>query len=129
MEQRRHGLYFTVVELVQQQRLDEIFAVMSEGDPGAAKLPGLGVEHTAFDAGTERTGGIIRPQFFEHQFVDRRMHDPIVVSMLPEICLHKAGLKSRESGMDRDRNQRKTDRCPLLKPRKNMQKGPAVLAS
>ena len=83
----------------------------------------------AIHAGTERTGRIVRPQFFKHQFVDRRPHDPIVVPVLLEVGFDEVGMESRESGMDRDRNKRKADRRPLPEPRKDTQQGPTVLAA
>ncbi len=71
LELRRHGLELAAEEHVEEQRLDDVVAVMAERDPGDAVLGGVAIERTAPEP---RAQPAHRATLRDHP-----LHDPIGV--------------------------------------------------
>src|SRR3990172_8027709 len=128
-EQGGHRLDLAVIELIEQQRLDEVVAVMTKGDLRAAQFRCPRVKYTAPDPRAEGTGGIARPELFQYHLMDRGADDMMLKPLLPEIGSDPVNSEPGEPRMHGHCCKGKTHRRPLSEALQNMQQGPAVLAA
>ncbi len=83
-ELRRHRLEATAVEHVEEQRLDDVVAVMPERDPGDAVLRGVVVQRAASQARAQAAHGAA--------FRDEPLHHAVGV-LLDDVVLHAQRLE------------------------------------
>jgi len=129
MQEGGHCLDSAVIELVEQQCLDEIISVVSEGHLRASKFPRLRIQHASLDPGTEGAWRIVSRKFFEHKLMNRRGNNMMFKVMSAKILFHQPGLESGKARMHSDCNEREGDRCSKPQAVQYMKQGPTVLAA
>ncbi len=86
-EPRRHRLELPGVEEVQEQGLDDVVAVVAEGDLGGTELDRDVVEDAAPEPRAEHAGGVPRPQPLLDDPVDVLADDPVGHALTLEVRL------------------------------------------
>ena len=125
----RHRLERSGVERVQEEGLDEVVAVVPEGDLGAAQLHGRVVEDAAPEAGAGGAGALPLGDDALHHRVGVAADHPVGHGHRPEVVLHDLG---REAGLPLiqvDRDEIEVDGGALAEPHEHVQERVAVLAS
>ncbi|MNM66710.1 hypothetical protein D3C81_782070 [compost metagenome] len=123
-----HGLERTVEEHVQEERFDDVVAMVTEGHLGRADFIGEGVERAATQARAQRAGGLaFRDQFLDHRvsvFLDDVVLDPQFLEVGRQHVLRETRLLLvHVHGHDLE-----LDRRDLLQVHQHIEHGVAVLA-
>jgi hypothetical protein len=129
MQEWGHSHDSTVVELIEQQRLDKIFPVVAEGHLRASTFPGLRIQYASLYPGTERAGRVVGRKFLEHKLVNRRGHNMVLNIMLPKIMFHRPCLEAWKARMNRDGNERKGYWSTLSQAVQYVEQCPTVFAA
>ncbi len=126
---RRHPFHFAAVEHIQKQRLQDIVAMMAEGDLGRPELGGGTIEDAATQARAQRAGGF--------SFRDLLFDDAVGV-LFDNLVFNPQLLQIRRQNMLREpwlllievhRHQREGDGRAFLQIAQDLQHGIAVLAA
>ena len=123
------GLEAAAEEEVEEQRLEDVLAMVAQGDLGGADLLGEAVEGAAAQPRAERAGGLaLRRLLLDHR-VGVALEDMVLdadgLEVLGQHLLGETGLLLVEV----DRHQREVDRGVALQAAQDREQGVAVLAA
>jgi hypothetical protein len=128
-EDRGHRLELAGEEQVEEERLDDVLPVMSQGDLGATELLGRAVEDPPAEPGAEAAVGLVRRDLLGHDRVGvLGQHvelSPASLEPAPERLAVVAGLLLVEV----DRDEREFDRGVAAQLVEEDEEGAGVLAS
>lgn len=126
---RRHGLQGSAVEHVEEEGLEDVVAMVTEGHLGRADLVGEGVQRATAQARAQRAGGLaFRDLLLDHRvgvLLDDVVLDADRLQVLRQDMLGKTGLLL----VHVHRDDLEADRRDLLQVEQDVEHGVAVLAA
>ncbi|MNS35225.1 hypothetical protein D3C72_673750 [compost metagenome] len=126
---RRHGLEGAVEEHVEEERLDDVVAVVPQGHFGRADFISEGVQRAATQARAQRAGGLaFRDQFLDHR-VGVFLDDVVLDAQIFQIGRQHMLGESRLLLVHVHRDDLELDRCNLLQVQQHIEHGVAVFAA
>ncbi len=125
----RHGFELAGEEHVEEQRLQDVVAMMAERDLGRPQFAGDAIQHAAAQARTQRTGGLA--------FRDHALDDGIGVLVLDveghidaaQVVGQHLGRKARLLLVEIDRDDVEIDRRVFAQEEQDVEQGEGILAA
>ena len=123
---RRHTFHLAAVEHIEEQRLQDIVAVMAQGNFGRAQLGRGAIQNTAAQTRAQRAGGFPFRNFLFHNTVGIFFDDFVLNAQIFEVFRQNVLREARLFLVKVARHQGKIHRRALLKITQDLQHGVAV---